>query len=271
MNIEKLLSGEGLWQQLMEPFSKIQPSERTSADASPLGDRKPSGSSSATANTERTRTSPTSPQQYQATPEVQQVPSQTPQSPSTSSHTSSTSSKMTLEQKRSPTSATPRMVSESQMLASIDPSSESRQEVRLSSRTSSISSKTSPYLEKSPLTVIEHQPSPTGDLQRSSRASSISSNAPSDTHESLAPAHLPLTSEIQPSSRTSSISSQASLNQQKSLFVTTIDDILQPASPVPEDAQTLSNPSETSTIVADEQPKNSPITIDDYQITAFTG
>lgn len=277
VNIEKLLSGEGLWQQLMEPFTKIQPSERASADASPPAERK---SSSITPHTERTQTPPsdilqsssdapsvrrgsqkseTSSQQYQA-----------PQSPSALSRTSSTSSKATLEQKRSPTSATPRMVSESQILVSIDPSSEIPQEVQPSSRTSSISSKASSHLEKSPLTVIEHQPS--------SRTSSISSKAPSDIHE---PITLPVTpdvqpsfpSEDQPSSRTSSISSQASLAQQKSLFFTTTPEILQPPSPTPdpEDAQTLSHPPQASTLVEDEPEKNSPSTTDDYQIIASTG
>jgi hypothetical protein len=138
------------------------------------------------------------------------------------------------------------------------------QENQPSSRTSSISSKTSSDIQKSPTTVTtptvpEYQP-PTSDVHQ------ISSTPPQ---------------EHQPSSRTSSISSKTSLDFQRypttgtiptvPQYQSSISDVHQSPSTPPEDRQAFLEFLMSPTANANVQGKTSSITADDYQITASIG
>lgn len=301
LNVEKLFSGESLWQQLMEPFSKLQQTTRTSTKASPQDEKKSSRSSSITANVERTPTSlvrtgsQTSPSS--STPPKQQLPSSHSRSSSIISPSNEKTSSIntvpfafeslqpssespqqysvTSEVQRSRNSSTTSTSAKEQTIAK-SPSTPP-QEHQPPSRTSSTSSKKASQQTRSPTSttnpiISENQPS--------SRTSSISLKTSSDLETSpitvieqqppIIDVQQPSPHDEQPPSRTSSISDKTSSDHQKSQFFTATSTPSESQSTT-HDVPQLSALSQTPVTVHYEQEETPPNMADDYQITTSIG
>ena len=290
---EDLLNGESLWQQLMEPFSKLQQTTRTSAKGSPHEEKKSSRSSSITTNIERVATSPvtslvrresqTSPASSIPPPQPNNQPITSPkqQVPTLGSHSRSSSITSPTNEKSSPINTIP-LAFESLRPLSESPQQSSEVQRSRNSSTTSVTMKEQPILKSPSTPSQEQQPSsptapivsekqslpPTSDPstvseedQPSSRTSSISLKTSLDSEKSPVTVveQQSLLGEEQPSSRTSSISSKASSDQQKSLFFTTVPT-------VSESQSTVSNAPQLSSPLPEDTPMRStlsqtPVTI----------